>query len=403
LRARVGASPGGDRARCGREWGHHRGQTAPVAGASGGITGSEAPPWRSALAHRVGPGMISRVSSSWRLVRALCAACWAATVLSNHDASAAEAWLTAKGSRRCAVERHGLAARIEQSVIGVRNPALAVEVQLWDAAEGTAAVVRLTQGGQIVGLKRLVAPSCAETLDAVGAVVALALSSEPAATPRSEVETRPVQSERELRIEPGTPVAPGSAAQSFEVPGPEVDRGTSPAPRNSPRDSRWRVLMALGADVGTLPEPTATVGAGVVASVGDAEFRALAWYGVPSSREEVSQPTGEPSRVASTRADFGAASLDYCQSLQGWRWLALCGGLSAHLTRLSSIEGSVDAPRDAEERWAWSTGVAVGTTLVYRDVPWQPQLELGAQLPIIGTAADASLGLRAALGAALPF
>jgi hypothetical protein len=40
---------------------------------------------------------------------------------------------------------------------------------------------------------------------------------------------------------------------------------------------------------------------------------------------------------------------------------------------------------------------------VYRDVSWRPQLELFAQLPGIGTAADAPLGFRAALGAALPF
>jgi hypothetical protein len=347
------------------------------------------------------------VSSGWRSVRVLFVACGAATVLANHDASAAEAWLTARGSRRCAVERHELAARIEQSVVGVRNPALAVEVQLWDAAEGTAAVVRLTQGARIIGVKRLVAPSCSETLDAVGAVAALALSSEPAATPRSEPETQPATSAREIRLEPETQAAPRSTAPVFEVPASELDQGTlvRPAPisGNSPGASRWRMLMALGADVGTLPAPTATVGAGVVASVGDAELRGLAWYGVPSSREEVSQRTGEPSRVTSTRADFGAASLDYCQSLQGWRWLALCGGLSAHLTRLSSLEERVDATRELEERWAWSTGISLGVALVYRDVPWQPQLEVAAQLPVIGTAADASPGFRAALGAALPF
>ena len=350
-------------------------------------------------------GYALQVSSSWRSVRVIFATCWAAAVLSTGDASAAEVWLTATGSRRCSVEGHGLAARIEQSVIGVRNPALAVEVQLWDAAEGTAAVVRLRQGVRLVGMKRLVAPSCAETLDAVGAVVALALSSEPVATPQTEGETRAASSERELRLEPETQAAPRGPAPAFDVPAPEVDRGglARPALRISPGMSRWRVLMALGADVGTLPEPTATVGAGIVASIGDAELRALAWYGVPSIREEVLQRMGEPISVASTRADFGAASLDYCQSLRGWRWLALCAGLSAHLTRLSSLEERIDAPRDPEERWVWSTGVAVGATLVYRDVPWQPQFELGAQLPLIGTAADASLGFRAALGAALPF
>jgi hypothetical protein len=353
------------------------------------------------------PGYALRVSSSWWSVRVLFATCGAAAVLSTGDAGAAEAWLTATGSRRCSVERQGLAARVEQLVIGVRNPALAVEVQLSDAAEGTAAVVRLRQGVQLVGVKRLVAPSCAETLDAVGAVVALALSSEPAATPQTEPETRAAQGERELRLEPETHAAPRSSAPAFEVSAPEVDRGSLVRPASithvSPGMSRWRVLMTLGADVGTLPEPTGTLGAGVVASIGDAELRALAWYGVPSFREEVSQRTGEPSSVASTRADFAAASLDYCQSLRAGRWLSLCGGVSAHLTRLSSLEERIDAPRDPEERWAWSTGVAVGATLVYRNVPWQPQLELGAQLPVIGTAADASLGFRAALGAALPF
>jgi hypothetical protein len=347
--------------------------------------------------------MLSGVRSSGRLVRVVLAACCGAIVLSNQDASAVEAWLTARGSRRCSVERHELAARIEHSVVGERNPALAVDVQLWDAAQGTAAVVRLTQRAQIVGVKRLVAPSCAETLDAVSAIAALALSSAPPATARSEPETQPAQ---EMRLESETQ-AESSTTPASEILAPEVDQGVlaQPAPvtRSSPSTRRWRVLMAIGADVGTLPEPTATVGAGVVTRAGQAELRALAWYGVPSSREEASQRAGEPSTVASTRADFGAASLDYCQSLEGWQWLAPCGGLSAHLTRRSSLEERPDAPRDLEERWAWSAGIAVGAALVYRDVPWQPQLELGAQLPVIGTAADALPGFRAALGAALPF
>jgi len=66
------------------------------------------------------------------------------------------------------------------------------------------------------------------------------------------------------------------------------------------------------------PEATVAVGAGAAVRIGSGELRAIGWYGVPSTREEVS------AIVESTRSDFAAAGSDYCHGIDAERWVALC-------------------------------------------------------------------------------
>src|SRR6185436_984652 len=96
--------------------------------------------------------------------------------------------------------------------------------------------------------------TCGEALDAVAAVVALALSSQtPATTPA-------VQEHRESE-----PQAPRVVQQM-------VPRNDSGATTKSSARS-WRLLAGLGVDVGTVARPTLLVAGGGALALGRAELR----------------------------------------------------------------------------------------------------------------------------------
>jgi len=317
--------------------------------------------------------------------RAVVGAAWwvalgvgAAVGMGAAEAGAANSWLRVRGSERCSVPARVLAACIREATIGTPDPLFAVEVSIADGLPTTARV-RLALGSRSIGVKELAAPTCAEVLDAVTTVVALALSSESEASVVAPVAP-PRRAELERRAP--APVADALAAQG------ELGR-----------DARgWRLLLRVGADRGSLSEPTAVVQAGAAARLSEGEVRALVSYGVPSVREEVSDV------FSSVRADFGALALDYCRGLDAERWVSACAGLELGLRRYSRVEQAAEESRIERERFEPSTSVLAGLALVYRDATVQPQLDVMAGRALLGAPAEAPpLGFRAALGAAVQF
>ena len=309
------------------------------------------------------------------------------------DAGAAESWLSLDGGAGCSVDREALALRVLDGLVGERAPGLSVFVSLTARRGSVAASVRVARGSRELGQTRLVAPSCDEAIDAVVAVAALAVGAAPALGPA------PVSTSSSSTPEPSPP-EPSLAAPSLAAPPrAEADRDVASQPRVE--DTRFHLLLAAGADQGVLSSTTAIVGAGAALDHGEhAEWRALLWYGLPSSDEQDDTGVG----LASRRSDFAAASLDYCRRLTAAGWWSLCGGLEARVARLSRVEDTPDLARIEREQLAPSGAARAGLALVQRELAWQPRLELGAQVPVVGTSADAGwLGFRASFGAALPF
>jgi hypothetical protein len=293
--------------------------------------------------------------------------------------------------------------------MGTPNPELGVEVTISGGVR-ISALVRLALGSRSIGSKKLEARTCNEVLDAITTVVALALSSESGASAVPPV-TAPRRAElqreraREASDEPrGALPERRGWLESVAWPEPARRAPAPPADELAAHDqlghpaNRWRVLLGVGADRGSLSEATLVVRAGAAASLGAGELRAVASYGVPSVREEVSDV------FRSVRADFGAAALDYCYGLDAQRWVSACAGLELVLRRYWRVEQAPEEQRTEAERFEPSTSVLAGLAFVYRDATVQPQLDVTVQRSLLGTLAEAPpLGFRAALGAAVQF
>jgi hypothetical protein len=313
------------------------------------------------------------------------AACWlglAALLLLARSARADEPWLLVRGGPWCAGQSEALAARISHAIAGARNAALHVEVSL-EQGTPARALVRVMLGSRLLGSKTLEVSSCDEALDAVAAVVALALSSLADAQP-APAETA-VAGEKEV-TEPAR--APASTLHSRRI-----DAGPAPGPHARVRG--WRLLAGLGVDLGTLARPTLLVAGGAALALGRTELRAIGRYGVPSTTEEASVD------LERQRIDFGAAALDACWGLDRAGWLSACGGLELSLTRSVHTRESPGEPPSRAKRVEPAFGPLAGLLLVLREVPGQPQLELSAQLPLAGRAP--APGFRAALGGGMLF
>jgi hypothetical protein len=136
------------------------------------------------------------LSSRPRLLVLRVAACSAWLALAG-GVSAAEPWLEVNSSVSCPANAHELAVLIRSQVAGELNTALQVKVTLSGptprAAHGrarTLARIEVLLGAESLGVKRLEAARCTEALDAVVAVVALALSSERASPRAASPEDR---------------------------------------------------------------------------------------------------------------------------------------------------------------------------------------------------------------------
>jgi hypothetical protein len=313
------------------------------------------------------------------------------------DLGAAEPWLRVHDSEHCSVPASALAASILEATLGTPDRLFAVDVSISDGPPTTARV-RLALGSRGIGVKELEAPTCAEVLDAITTVVALALSSESDAR---ELGAPPEDStSREASASPGGAASLGDAASpesTRRAPAPIAD--ALAAHDELGRDTRgWRLLLGVGADRGSLSEPTAVVQAGAAASLGRGEVRALVSYGVPTVREEVSDV------FSSVHADFGALALDYCRALDAERWVSACAGLELGLRRYSRVEQAAEEARIERERFEASTSVLAGLAFVYRDATVQPRLDVMSGRALLGAPAEAPLlGFRAALGAAVQF
>jgi hypothetical protein len=319
--------------------------------------------------------------------------CLAALLLIAQEARAEAPWLVVRAGNRCASRGDELAVRIGQAVAGARNPALRIDVQLADRTPATA-VVTLLLGARVVGTKTLEARTCDEALDAVAAVVALALSSVATAQPDAQAPVATVATPEQ------TPLEQAKQALLAQRPAREVASarrlGIDAADQTKAHRPGLRLLAGVGLDVGTLARPTVLAGGGAALALGRTELRAIGRYGVPYTTEEVAEARGE-----SLRADFGAAALDACWALDRARWLSACGGLELSLKRSIYGREAPGEPRRETKQIDTRFGPLAGLSFVLRDVPGQPQLELSAQLPLVGRAP--ALGFRAALAGGMLF
>ncbi len=309
------------------------------------------------------------------------ALCIAGLVLPRRSA-AEEPWLDVEGGAHCSATAAELAASIRSQVAGEPNPALRVKVTLSNAGRGatsgaspTLARIEVAIGAQSVGVKRLEAATCAEALEGVVAVVALALSSEALGHDAS---------------------APVSATP--EVAAHAVDDAGQRSHDVAARADDVSLLLLVAADRGTLVEPTVVVGAGAALRLNAGELRSALWYALPSVREEVS--TG----LERTSTDYLAVALGYCRGFDAGEWLSGCSGLELGLARHARELEAPDEPRTERERSTPRLAASLGLTLAYRDAPLQPALDLSAQFPLLGGLSEAaSFGLRAGLSAGIHF
>jgi hypothetical protein len=163
--------------------------------------------------------------------------------------------------------------------------------------------------------------------------------------------------------------------------------------------SRWRVLVGMGIDIGTLERTAPVLSAGAARALGPGELRALTLYGVPAIEELESE------RFERTHTDFAAAELDYCLGgVLTPSWLALCAGLRGSFARRSRISAELGEPRVEQQRIDPSLSAVTGATIAYRAGPVQPELEVAAQLPVAGSSAGGrDVGIRTTIAASLSF
>lgn len=308
-------------------------------------------------------------------------------------AAAVQPALALASSPRCSVAPGALAARVGDAVVGEANAELRVEVELADGARATSASVRLLRGEREIGRRRVVGESCAEALEAVVAIVALALSSTHGASSEGEGESageaeRHAAAPRTARshsiglYETGPDATQPSAAMArAATTGAREPMGTLAT--SGPSARRAPVLTVLtAADVGRRGV-TARVGIGGALPLERGEWRARMWYGLPSFEAE---EDGAPLRSVETRTELWSAGADHCRHLDTAGWLALCGGLELGALRERRRDGSPGAARTERERFAPFLDAALGSTFTYPGGRWEPGLEVTARLPVLGAA-----------------
>ena len=310
---------------------------------------------------------------------------------------AGDDWLSLEVSQGCAPVPAALAERIRVRVAGSPDDRLSLRVLLRDRRQGSVARVELLADGRSRGLKELMAPSCAELLEAVTAVAALALTSLPLRAPESEAEES-----LDVAATPAVTApldAPASAPTAPSLHPPALPVADTTAVERDHSRSRGRVLIGMGIDVGTLARAAPVLSAGAALRAGTGELRALVLYGVPSIEEL------ESDRFERTYTDFAAAELDYCLGgVLTPSWLALCGGLRSSFSHVSRTSAELGAPRVERQRVDPLLSAVAGATVAYRAGLVQPELEVVAQLPVTGTSAGGrDPGIRTTIAASLSF
>lgn len=317
-------------------------------------------------------------------------------------ARADNSWLEVRTDAACPAEH--LADQIAERIVGERNAELSVRVDLRREAGATVAALDIVRGSETLGERTLRAPTCEEALAAVAAVVALAVSHPPGlptrATERAEQSSLPAPAAAVATPLPEGELAPPARPSARSLLAAPPSRKASferDASARQPELREVRFVGAAGVDVGTLTEPGPVLGVGARAGAGWGELRGVAWYGLPSTREEVSVVTER------TRVDFLALSLDYCHGLDKERWLGLCAGLETSLRRTLRREQAGDEPAREEARLEPTCGPLLSAAFAYRSARWVPELDVSMRLPLLEATGSARFGFRAAIGVALPF
>ncbi len=287
------------------------------------------------------------------------------------------AWLHVEGPNECRPSAAELAARIEERVIGQRDPASAASVVI--TAQGAEVRVDLTvrRADSASESKTLVLPDCQQATQAATLVLALALGvPESAPSEPAPSERGPAQAEPSHAAPSASMPSPNGAVATAPLTLHTEERGALRADRSVEREAskgaarRARATFTTGVDVGTLSAPTVQLGLSVTVPLRVLEVRGVARYGVPQERE-----TEESAFHDTQRSKFGAAELGVCRG-QGAQWqLSVCVGSElsvVHETHRTAAETGSDV--DTDEVSPRLGGVL--TALLARRTSWiQPELE----------------------------
>lgn len=286
-------------------------------------------------------------------------------------------WLVLEGA--CETSAADMALRLDPELIGSR--AARARVTISALAEGYRVTLRASRGETDLGVKRLVAPTCDDAVDAAVLVLSLALT--------------------EVAAEVGpSGTTPDEPQLGFAFSSPAVAVEADEAPRAPDAVSKGhgrRLGMLFGVDTGTLAVPTAYVGAALTVPVAAWELWGAVRYGLPSEHESIEATTSEQ-----TRRDFGALELSLCRGVgAAWRF-SLCAGGEFGVVRIERTRREGELAIDTDEDRPRVAGVA-SVRFGRRTGVFVPELELSAAAAPIGPGATPTLGLRLGGGVALQF
>jgi len=290
-------------------------------------------------------------------------ACLTAVCLPRRAAAQSADWLRLESASDCSISADALAQRVDQALVGTRDPELAVSVTIVQRSEGYEVTLQTTSATKVVS-----APDCEEAIETAVVVLALALGAPEAATESAAaVQTEP---------EPADPAPPAALQWSASADEPALD---SALPRPSP--GALRLALSTGVDSGTLPTSTAYVAAGLRHALGAFELRGVLRYGLPYVEELETDVASQR-----TELDFATFELGACYGFgQTLRASGCAGGELGVLRRASN---------ETDETSSRFSGV-LSTVLAYRGGLIEPELELSALAP--------TFAVRAGVGAALRF
>jgi hypothetical protein len=297
----------------------------------------------------------------------------------------------------CPTTAEALERRVTEGLVGERDPELGAAITIRETQGGYEVALRTSHGAATLATKVVTAPSCEEAVEAATVVLALALG-----------ESAPRLAPPAARAPPEPP-APAAPVWRSAVSEPRVDRRRQPQPQPLQMSDSLRLALSTGVDAATLPASTAYVAAGLSRSFADVEWYGVLRYGAPHIDESARDADSER-----TRLDFAALEVGACY------------GLGRHL-RVSACASSELGVVRITRSLRWSDGTALETDVVrprlsgvltallaYRGGLIEPQLELAAVVlaaearersPLVGlkAAENKTVGLRAGLGAAVPF
>jgi hypothetical protein len=312
-----------------------------------------------------------------------------------------EAWIEIEAPRSCERAAAGLRERAREALLGQPIAELRARVRIGREDGAYRATVETLSGATLRGSKQISAPTCAEVVEAVVVVLALALSeqqwpaddarhepSEAGPAAHSEVATAQADSV-DARLEHSAAARPDDQEELDE-----------PRDAGEPRGERLRISLRAGVDSGTLPVRTALVGMGLGYALGPLELQALLGFGLPYVEETVTDE-GASERL---RGDFGVLDLGACYGL-GARWrLSACAAGELGVVRSARVLRADAAPDVLTRRVAARLAGVLTARLAYRAHRVQPELEVsGVGVALSGPDGAAPLAMRVGVGLGLQF